>query len=121
CGAAMEQHRMCDSSLRAEPLIGLLCEIRDAPLFEELGRDALRRRLIGNMLGAVFTKLETRTFAIGLGPRTARTIHAALLVDLQQRAHTTNEPHLRRDSFHRGFYRRDAAGSLRCFYFIRHA
>jgi hypothetical protein len=54
----MQEHRMRESSLRVQPLIGLQREIRNAPLLEKLRRHSLGGRFISNMLGAVFTKLE---------------------------------------------------------------
>src|SRR6185369_1640782 len=93
-GIAMQQHWMCEPSLRSEPLIGLLREFGNAPLLKELRRDAFSCRFFGNMLGAVFAKLEMRALLIGFGPRTARTVNATCLIDFQHRAHAANESHL---------------------------
>lgn len=85
---------MRESSLCIQPLIRLFREFSHAPLLKELGRDSFTGRFVGNMLGAVFTKLEMRTLAIRLRPCATGTINSAHLIHLQQCPHTTNKPHL---------------------------
>src|SRR6185503_15937520 len=100
---------MRDSSLRVKPAIRLQLEIRNAPLLEELRRDSLRRRLVGDVLGTVLAKLEMRPMLIRLGPRTTRTVDAARLVHFQHRARAAYESRFRGKGFNCGNDRRHAA------------
>jgi hypothetical protein len=49
---------MSKPALRVEPLIRLLGEFGNTPLFKKLGSDAFAGGFVGDVLRAVFTKLE---------------------------------------------------------------
>src|SRR3712207_4677453 len=107
-----EDEGLCDAPLLAEPEVGLAREVCDAPLAEEVWRDASRRGLFGDGLRAVLAELRVRALAVGVGPRAARTVEAVLLVQAQERARPTNQTHLSRDVLRRDPDRGDSARRL---------
>ncbi len=101
-----------DAAPFAEPVVGFAREVGDAPLAEEVGRDAPRRRLFGDGLRAVLAVFEVRALAVRVGPRAARTVEAVLLVHLQQRLHGARRAHLAPRVLHALDDRRETARGL---------
>jgi hypothetical protein len=79
--AGAEHNGLREAALVAEPVVGLLRELRDAPLGEEFERDAFRSGFLGDGFGAVFTILVGGAMVVGIGPGTAGTIDAAKLIE----------------------------------------
>src|SRR2546422_7184349 len=107
--ARAKNQRMRNAALRVQPLIGLLRQRGNAPLFEKFRRDSLRSRFIGDVLGAFFAKFEMRALAVGFGPGATGTIDALLLIQLQQRARSAHWAHLFESVFRRTQYGRQTA------------
>src|SRR6185295_12422920 len=77
-----------------QPQVALLLQLRNRVAREEVGRDALARRLAGHRLGAVLTELRGLAIVVGVRPGAARAVEAVLLVQGQQRAQAALDPHL---------------------------
>src|SRR5947209_17280583 len=89
-----EQNGVCEPSLLAEPVIRFARKLCHAPLSEELRRDALRSRLVRNVLGPTLTELRVRTLTVRLRPRATGTIEAIFLINREQRLQTAPHAHL---------------------------
>ena len=94
-GTTRQNHRMRNSSLRAQPVIGFVCKVCKTPVSKEVRRDTLRCGFVGNVFRTVLAKLCMGSLAIGFGPGTTGTIEAALLIQFQQSACSTHNTHFR--------------------------
>ncbi len=103
---------MRDPPLLVKPLIGLSRKFGNSPPLEEFGLDTFGRGFIGDVLGALFAKLETRAFAVRLRPGTAGTIYAFLLIQLEQRARAADDAHFAEGVFCRRERSGNSAGNF---------
>ncbi|MNJ20077.1 hypothetical protein D3C77_144050 [compost metagenome] len=83
-GGSVIAHRMGQTPLIFEPVIGLIGQCADAVTGEERRVDRTPRGLPVDRLGTVFTELDHAIFR-GLTPGTPRAIEAAILVGLEHR------------------------------------
>src|SRR6185295_3956218 len=104
-----QDHRMRQATLALQPEIRLPGDLRDRPVGEELGGDALVGGFLRHMLGAVLAELEASRFG-WLGPGASRAVETCLLVQLAVGAPGAAQTHLARRVLDRRGDRADTAG-----------
>ena len=78
--ASAKHHRVCDSTLFTEPVIGFVGQISHTPLSEKLRSYTFGRGFVGHVLGAILAKLNMRSVTIRFRPGTTWTIKTIFLV-----------------------------------------
>src|SRR6185369_8499629 len=97
-GATRQNHRMRNSSLLAQPVIGFVSKVGKTPVSKELRCDTLRSCFVGNVFRTVLAKLCMGSFAVGFRPSTTGTIEAVLLIQFQQSARGSHDTHFRQST-----------------------
>ena len=108
--AFVEEHRMRQPALLAQPVVVARLQVRNGVLREEFRRDAAERGFFGHRLGAVLA--EFRSIALFVfGPGAAHAVKAVNLVDCQECLDAAQRAHLLKGNFQRVCNSRKADGS----------
>ena len=89
-----QDHRVRQSTLLAEPVIGLAFEVGDRVLGEEFGCDRAKRCFLGNGFRSVLAELGGLAMPGSLRPRTPRAVEAVTLVEPGERSGGPQGSHL---------------------------
>ena len=87
-----QNHRFGEPALLAVPVVGFLREFVDGVVGEELGRQAAGVRFPGDGLRPVLAELGGRAVGVRVGPRAARAIDAAVLIQHFESTDAAAEP-----------------------------
>ncbi len=93
-GAFAAEHRMRDAAQLVKRNVALLEQLGDRMAGKDLGGQPRGRRFERDGLGAVLAELGRLAFAVGVGPRAARTVKTILLIDLEQRLQAADDAHM---------------------------
>ena len=107
-----DHHRFTQPALVAQPVLGLVRQLRDGVPRPELRAHCPQGVLLGHGLGAVFAELGSLALFVRLRPRTARAVEAASLVQAQQRLGRARDTGLRHGPL-QGHHHGLDAGSFR--------
>ena len=87
-------HRLGQSTLLAEPMVGLPREFIDGTSSEEFCSHPFERAFFCNGLGSVLTELSNRPVIFRIWPRTTWAIKSRLLIDIKKCRNRTGNTHL---------------------------
>ena len=98
-------HRLGQSTLLAEPMVGLPRKFIDGTSGKKFCGHPFERAFFCNGFGSVFAKFSNRPVIFRIWPRTTWTIKSRHLIDIKKRRNRTDNPHLldrsRQSNFHR--------------------
>jgi hypothetical protein len=111
--AGAQNHRMGETALVAEPVIGLSRQVSDAPRAEELRCATLCRRLFCNRLDAIFAVFVQRSMLVGIRPGAAGAIESIKLIEVRKSGNAPGDSGLAKNKLRGGHQRLQPGGDPR--------